>query len=320
MKKLHSLGERVYDTYDVESYYGEEELRFLKKRLPLRVLSESDFAAWQRQGYVVIKQAVSRRQALATYHAMLDFAGLDPDNPAQWNDFPDFPTQQHKDLHVIGMIECYHHRTLWENRQTQRVYDAFVDIWDTHDLWVTLDRINLNPPNTGTRAINPFIHWDIDTTLTPLPQRVQGILVLNDNSQQQGGFQCVPTLYQEFDKWVSHQPDNRDRYVPELSAHHAIVVPEVQAGDLLIFNGLLPHGIAANRTRHQIRAVQYLSMMPAVYAADKVLADRLLSYQTLSTPTWDASLVGDPVLHEQQRYRSPALSALGQRLLGAQPW
>ena len=27
-----------------------------------------------------------------------------------------------------------------------RVYDAFVDIWDREDLWVTIDRANLNPP------------------------------------------------------------------------------------------------------------------------------------------------------------------------------
>ena len=46
------------------------------------------------------------------------------------------------------MIEIYNHQYLWDNRQEPRVYDAFVDIWDREDLWVGIDRANLNPPKT----------------------------------------------------------------------------------------------------------------------------------------------------------------------------
>ena len=28
----------------------------------------------------------------------------------------------------------------------QKVYDAFVDIWDREDLWVAIDRAHINPP------------------------------------------------------------------------------------------------------------------------------------------------------------------------------
>ena len=75
-----------------------------------------------------------------------------------------------KELNNTGMLEIYNHQYLWDNRMTQRVYDAFVDIWDMEDLWVTIDRANLNPPKKvkGSNQ-NGFIHWDSDTSLDPLP-------------------------------------------------------------------------------------------------------------------------------------------------------
>lgn len=315
-----TYGSRQYYTSDVESYFGEQELRHFKKRQPLKVLSPADFEFWQKNGYVVVKNAVPREQALKTFDEMMKFANLDPNNPKQWNDFPEFPTKRHYELHVIGMIECYHHELLWQNRQAERVYGAFCDVWDTDELWVALDRINLNAPNYDERTIHPFIHWDIDSKANPIPQRVQGVLALNDNSQEQGGFQCVPSLYQEFDDWVKKQPGDRHMYVPQLSDHHQIIIPEVEAGDLIIFNGLLPHGIAANFTRDQIRAVQYLTMFPAAPSSEQVLADRISSYENLSTPTWNESLRGDPVLHESKRYEPPKLTPLGEKILGRQPW
>ena len=36
---------------------------------------------------------------------------------------------QMKELAGTGMVEVYNHQYLWNNRQYQKVYDAFVDIW-----------------------------------------------------------------------------------------------------------------------------------------------------------------------------------------------
>lgn len=40
------------------------------------------------------------------------------------------------ELNNTGMLENYNHQYLWDNCMSQRVYDAFVDIWDREDLWV----------------------------------------------------------------------------------------------------------------------------------------------------------------------------------------
>jgi len=37
-----------------------------------------------------------------------------------------------------------------------------------------------------------FIHWDVNTSLNPIPVNVQGVLSLVDTDIEMGGFQCIP--------------------------------------------------------------------------------------------------------------------------------
>ena len=128
-----------------------------------------------------------------------------------------------------------------------RVYDAFVDIWDREDLWVTIDRANLNPPKKVKGNPNGFIHWDVDTSMRPLPIGVQGVLSLLKQDGEVGGFQCVPELFSDFDEWVETQPADRDPMHPDTTGLKIVNV-EMEPGDLLIFNSLLAHGVRPNHS------------------------------------------------------------------------
>ncbi|MEL7220424.1 MAG: phytanoyl-CoA dioxygenase, partial [Bacteroidota bacterium] len=153
----------------------------------LRVLSIEDWKFWRENGYVVIKQAVSREQAQVTADFIWEFDEKDPADPASWYTAPR-ATMQMKELAGTGMVEVYNHQSLWNNRQTQRVYDAFVDIWDIEKLWVTIDRANLNFPIRPGYEYKGFIHWDYDPETKP--QNVQGVLALADQTDENmGGFQ-----------------------------------------------------------------------------------------------------------------------------------
>ena len=121
-----------------------------------------------------------------------------------------------KELNNTGMLEIYNHQYLWDNRQEQRVYDAFVDIWDREDLWVTIDRANLNPPKKVKGNPNGFIHWDVDTSIRPLPIGVQGVLSLKKQDGDVGGFQCMPELFEQFRR-LGEDPARRPR--PDASRH-----------------------------------------------------------------------------------------------------
>ncbi|WP_435600108.1 phytanoyl-CoA dioxygenase family protein [Streptomyces sp. C10-9-1] len=330
--RLHRAAtDRAYLSADGESYLAQTTLRELRKERPLRVLSEEDFAHWQTYGYVVVREAIPAEAARRLLDFTWDFQGLDPDRPDGWYEDRPFRSQLDRQLHVYGFVEAYHHQLLWDSRQAQRVYDAFVDVWDCEELWVTLDRLNLNPPNTGNRdraLIAPTergfdieLHWDIDTTLGVPPQRVQGIIALNDTAPETGGFQCCPELFRRFERWRAAQSAGRDPIRPDVDrSEFPVVRPDLGPGDLLIWNGLLAHGVARNASRNGVRAVQYLSMMPALEEHEKLRRSRVESWRHLRTPRWNRTLVGDMVRHESLRYPTAELTPLGERLLGLASW
>lgn len=94
---------------------------------PLRVLSEEDWQFWQHNGYVVIKQAVPREQADRLASFLWAFEEKDPADSATWY-VPPRAEMKMKELTNSGMVELYNHQYEWDNRQSPRVYDAFVDI------------------------------------------------------------------------------------------------------------------------------------------------------------------------------------------------
>lgn len=284
----------------------------------LRVLSIADWQFWLRNGYIVIKNAISREQAQKTADFLWEFEEKDPLNPATWYTQARAEMQM-KELQGTGMVEVYNHQLLWENRQTKRVYDAFVDIWGTEKLWATIDRANLNFPIRKGFEYKGFIHWDYDPETKP--QNVQGVLALADQTDtEMGGFQCIPWLFRNYDTWKQSQPKDRNRYQPDISGleQHIVKVP-LEAGDLLIFNSLEPHGIRPNNSNDKVRIAQYISMMPAEEENQALKEWRIQSWKNRIAPEGHA-FPGDPRNWEQTKYQSAQLSALGEKLLGARSW
>ena len=284
----------------------------------LRVLSEEDWAFWKHNGYIVIKNAVPKEQAKATADFLWEFDEKDPSDRETWY-VPPRAEMRMKELTGTGMVEVYNHQHLWNNRQTKRVYDAFVDVWGTEELWVTIDRANLNFPQRPGFEKKGFIHWDYDPETRP--QNVQGVLALADQTDENmGGFQCIPWLYRNYDTWKLTQPDDRDRFQPDISEiEDKIVKVKMEAGDLLIFNSTEPHGIRPNRSGDKVRIAQYISMMPAEEDNEAMKEWRINSWKNRVAPEGYA-FPGDPRNWEQTKYKRAELTELGNKLLGLHTW
>lgn len=284
----------------------------------LRVLSLDDWNFWLNNGYVVVKNAISRSQAKKTADFLWEFEEKDPNKPKEWYTSPRAKMQM-KELQGTGMVEVYNHQYLWENRQTERVYNAFVDIWGTEKLWSTIDRANLNFPIQPGFEHKGFIHWDYDPETKP--QNVQGVLALSDQiDPEMGGFQCIPWLFRNYDSWKLSQPKERDRFQPNTKdlKKYIIKVP-LEAGDLLIFNSLEPHGIRPNNSIDKVRIAQYISMMPADENNLSLKEWRINSWKNRVAPEGHA-FPGDPRNWEQTKYNKAKLSPLGEKLLGLDSW
>ncbi len=283
---------------------------------PLRVLSEEDWAFWKHNGYVVVKNAVPKEMAQRTADFLWEFEEKDPNDQGTWYTQPRAEMMM-KELTNTGMVEVYNHQRLWDNRQWPRVYDAFVDIWGSEKLWVTIDRANLNFPIRPGFEYKAFIHWDYDPETKPV--QVQGVLALADQTDENmGGFQCVPELYRTYDTWKLTQPDDRNHFQPDTTGFELVKV-KMEAGDLLIFNSLLAHGIRANRSENKVRMAQYISMMPAQEDDEPLRQWRINSWRDRISPEGYA-FPGDPRRWEQTKYGTAELSDLGKKLLGLDSW
>jgi len=283
---------------------------------PLQVLSEADWQFWITNGYIVIKNAVPKEQVEKLAGFLWEFEEKDPTDPSTWY-APPRAEMQMKELTNTGMVEVYNHQYLWENRQWPKVHQAFTDIWGTEKLWVTIDRANLNLPIRPGFEYKGFIHWDYEPETKP--QNVQGVLALADQTDENmGGFQCIPELYRTYDSWKLTQPDDRDHFKPDTTGFDIVKV-KMNAGDLLIFNSLQPHGIRPNRSGDKVRIAQYISMMPAEEDNDQLRQWRIHSWKERKAPEGFA-FPGDPRGWEQTKYETAVLSDLGKKLLGLERW
>lgn len=282
----------------------------------LRVLSEDDWKFWIAEGYIVVKNAVPKENCDRLANLLWEFEEKDPNDPSTWY-APPRATMEMKELVNTGMVEIYNHQFLWDNRSVKRVYDAFVDIWGTEKLWCTIDRANLNIPIRPGFEYKGFIHWDYDPETKP--QNVQGVIALADQmDESMGGFQCIPELYRNYDTWKLTQPTDRDYFKPDVSGFEKVKV-KLEAGDLLIFNSLQPHGIRPNNSKDKVRIAQYLSMMPAEEENETLRQWRINSWQHRIAPEGYA-FPGDPRKWEQTKYKTAELTVLGKKLLGLEKW
>ena len=289
-----------------------------KNSEPLRVLTEEQWKFWINKGYIVIKNAIPREQAKSTADFLWEFEDKNPEDSSTWYTAPRAEMEM-KELAGTGMVEVYNNQYLWSNRQTKKVYDAFVDIWGTEKLWVTIDRANLNFPIREGHEYKGFIHWDYDPETKP--QNVQGVIALSDQTDiNMGGFQCIPWLYQNYDSWKLTQPEDRNRFQPDINGlEDKIEKVAMEAGDLLIFNSLLAHGIRPNLSENKVRIAQYISMMPAEEDNEVLKQWRINSWKNRVAPEGYA-FPGDPRNWEQTKYKTAQLSSLGEKLLGLTKW
>ena len=97
---------------------------------------------------------------------------------------------------------------------------------------------------------------------------------------------------------------------------------ECEAGDLIVWNGGLPHGNGRN-TSNKPRLAQYIAMSPALEDNEEVRENRIQCWRNNTPPFFNSTrkgfFSGTPCGKEQQQARAE-LTDLGKRLLGLKRW
>jgi len=295
-------------------------------------LTPEDLQFFEDNGYVILHDAVPKENIVAAIDAIWDFLGMDRKNSKDWYRPP---------ATRIGFVELYHCQAFWNNRSHPRVYNAFVQLWKNHKLWVSIDRACMKVPTSSDYPDylhRGFVHWDLDPWSSDLPFGLQGVLCLEDTPENCGGFHCVPGLHKTLSEWIK----TVEPPVTSIEKFHSLGIPinvpenalktlkvkqiDAKAGDLIIWRRELAHGNGQNFSDRP-RLAQYINMFPERYYETRVLTpqeclhpetrhQRIEGWKNNQAPHHKP---GDKT-SKKRDYQKPELSELGVKLLGLENW
>jgi len=223
----------------------------LNKDIP-DVLSDEQLKFWDQNGYLLLKNAVSKKDCDETIEIMCQSIKVKREEPETWY-------QHHVSRQGI-MVQLFQHPVIQKNRESARIRQAYEQLWNRTDLWCTADRVGFNPPETAEwRFPGPDLHWDVSLSL-PIPFGLQGILYLADTAANQGALTVVPGFQNRIDSWIGELPAGVNARQEDLHALGSFPIA-ANAGDFIIWHQALPHGSSPN-TSQKPRFVQYIKYEP----------------------------------------------------------
>ncbi|MFB9076602.1 phytanoyl-CoA dioxygenase family protein [Flavobacterium procerum] len=221
------------------------------------VLSEQDLEFWNQNGYVVVKNAISKEDCKNTQDVIWEYLKMNPNQKESWYNLH----ENQKGL----MLNFSDHEILNRNRFSPRIKKAYEQLYKTTKIYRTIDKVSFNPPETDSFLfLGSSLHWDISLK-KPLVSGLQGLLYLTDCGPNDGAFHCVPGFHKQIDKWLDEiEPDENPRE-KALQTLKAKPIPG-DAGDFIIWHNALPHCATPNKGETP-RMVQYLTYLPDDYNA-----------------------------------------------------
>lgn len=256
------------------------------------ILSASEIEFYTSEGYLKIENIIPRETALQLGSELRRLVGLHDSNVKYENG-------------RSGALKILHHPLQWRIRQDRKIYSTFSQLLDSKTLWVSIDRAKFVEPVADEGRNPDFLHWDIDPTNLPVPHPIQGLVALSDNLEDEGCFQCVPGYHKQVSDQSFSAGKSSASLTAQLDRSQSVQIP-LNAGDLLVWTSLLPHGAAKNLSAKE-RAVQYVRMYNALDFGEAVLKRRLAMWKDRhSAELSDLSAV--------------ELSCLGELLIGLRTW
>ena len=278
------------------------------------ILSPADHAFFKEHGYVRVRNVIPADACRRVVDDIFNFLGFDPANPADWYRLPLKPRST--------VIEIYQAQSMWDNRQSPRLYQLFAELYGDEKLHVSLDRASFKPPCNPAHPDYEdagFLHLDADPKTPYLWHMLQGVLCLTRTEADQGGFQCIPGFARQIHAWVKSPKDQRP---PEPPSFEGIAPTPIvgDAGDMIVWDSYTPHGAGRN-TSDRPRLAQYITMIPAWVHTPATVSQRVACWQNHTPPGGPGSAFpGDPRKIEETQGKTADLTPLGRKLLGVDAW
>jgi ectoine hydroxylase-related dioxygenase (phytanoyl-CoA dioxygenase family) len=231
----------------------------LQEELDTPVLSAEDLAFWDQNGYVIIKEAISKQDCEDTQKAIWDFLQMNPEEKETWY-------KKHEEQRGM-MLTFSDHETLNRNRLSPKIKKAYEQLYGTNKIYKIIDKVSFNPPETDHyRFRGSKLHWDVSLK-PPIPFELQGLLYLTDCGPDDGAFHCVPGFHNHIESWLNNLAEGENPREKALETLQPIPILG-NAGDFIIWHKALPHCATPNHGQSP-RMVQYLTYLPEGFKASE---------------------------------------------------
>ena len=242
----------------------------------------------QKNGYVVLKGAISREKAVQyqekayAWLKSFDNPDLDFENPDTWVK-QNLPVQSK--INTFSGYGVSHEKFVWDARMEPGVIDPFALLWGTDELLASFDALNVTFPNRKDVPRKPAWEHVDQSPLRRGRHCIQGVINLSPSGPEDGGLVVYPGSHLLNDEFFDTQTDkstwtSRDLYMHTseqlawfrdrgLKPHKVCA----DVGDLLLWDGRTIHyGSEPTEKSQQIRTVIYAAFTPARLASAEQLA------------------------------------------------
>lgn len=261
------------------------------------------YANFLRDGYAVIPSVISTEKATEYQKRALDWLKsfdnpeLDLANPATWvpNNLPFISS-----INTFNHYGVVHERFMWDIRQEPRVIEAFAQLWDTKELLVSFDALNVTLPRRPGHE--PRVKWP-HVDQSPFRQGlqcIQGIVNLSTSGPDDGGLTIYPGSHKVTEMFFAERTDSStwERkdffsfsteditwFTDQGYREHKVTA---KPGDLIIWDSRLIHyGAEPAESSNTIRTATYVSYAPVSFASDEVLERKREAFrESLATTHW----------------------------------
>lgn len=265
-----------------------------------------DMAHFERWGWVCVRHAVPAVLCARLVGVMESELGVPIGNPDRWHEYGGW---------MRDLVPVWGHQAQWDIRQHPGLHKTWATLRGTEALWVSLDSCRFTPPWRAEYAEPYGIHWDHNPWDEEF-QMIQGVLALTNTATDQGGFRCVPSLWRERGGWPQTptiDADGDENWLADVRGREIINVA-AEAGDLIVWDWRLPHGNSKNLSSRP-RLGFYVAMYPATGEALRQAA--IESWRSGRCVPWWRNRQG---YDRVEPWPPAALTELGRKLLGLEPW
>lgn len=250
-------------------------------------MASSWYQSFVENGYAVVPRVISPEKAAEYQQAALDWLKSFNNPQLDYSDSSTWTASNLPHMHPANLFMHYgvaHEKFIWDIRQEQRIIDVFSELWNTDDLLVSFDALNITLPNRpGHEPRKPWPHVDQSPFRRGL-HCVQGIANLSKSGPEDGGLTVYPGSHKAVESFFDEQTDRskweRNDFFKFAEGQvswfrdqgfkpHKVTA---EAGDLIIWDSRLIHyGAEPTKASDTIRTVAYVAYAPAKLASPETL-------------------------------------------------